>query len=592
MIFNYNTYRFNNLLKESTIYYTNDFKNILLNLKDKNEIAGNLLDVERKDVKPDMTFISLGEKEGDIKFTQINKIKNYIKNSENLNKTYSDNHIDILLNQLEKGSLVDRIVNVLYDEDSNIRNKSRNSTGVGRLVNQIFPGKFTSKEVEDFVYLFKNLNKPKTYEFKLAKGEDIKKYYLVDNYAFPDKGDLGNSCMRYQRCQEYLNIYTENPNQVQLLVYVDQDDKVLGRALMWTLPEDKLEGYNYFMDRIYSYDNSINILFEEYSEKNNILRRTGYTDNAKIGDKIIHFDIGIKLDKSDFEYYPYMDTFKVLIGKYLYNNKSDSDEGYNLESTHGEYEDLSGVWSDKYDCRIDRDQAVWSDDSNTYLLEDDAVEITVGWHRHLGWYDKESYNIVHDLYRDTYIHLDDAMYSELTNCYYLDDDNLEVYSGIYRTVYNSSFQFTSSNVSEKCEEYTNWQKLDCVLYLNSLELECYNFWDDMIEYNSDTKKYFIKELKVKLYETKYGPVSEQHCELLGIEMGKLVRTTDMLYYLYNNPVLKDLLKLTNDKIDYYENIINGGISRIKYEDDENYIDKLIKLLPIFKKEKELFEKWI
>jgi hypothetical protein len=37
----------------------------------------------------------------------------------------------------------------------------------------------------------------------------IKKYYNEESYYTTGSGTLGTSCMRYSRCEEYLNIYSE-----------------------------------------------------------------------------------------------------------------------------------------------------------------------------------------------------------------------------------------------------------------------------------------------------------------------------------------------------------------------------------------------
>ena len=84
-------------------------------------------------------------------------------------------------------------------------------------------------------------------DFKIVKDEDIRKYYLYESYE-SDNHTLGGSCMRYEKCQKYLDIYVKNPEVCQLLILKSDDDKdkIKGRALIW-----KLTNGEYYMDRIY-----------------------------------------------------------------------------------------------------------------------------------------------------------------------------------------------------------------------------------------------------------------------------------------------------------------------------------------------------
>ena len=121
--------------------------------------------------------------------------------------------------------------------------------------------KFTPQELEDFVIKFNNEVKTKKENlfknFEIVKGDDIKKYYLEDNYESGNH-TLGGSCMRYSRCQPYLNIYSKNPEQVSLVILRSDEDpeKIKGRALLWnayylTSNQDDYNG-KLFMDRIYT----------------------------------------------------------------------------------------------------------------------------------------------------------------------------------------------------------------------------------------------------------------------------------------------------------------------------------------------------
>ncbi|MFM7986456.1 MAG: hypothetical protein ACKPKO_44805, partial [Candidatus Fonsibacter sp.] len=89
----------------------------------------------------------------------------------------------------------------------------------------------TDSDREAFVNAWKASTEVSTIQFKLVSGEDIAKYYDENKY-YNRKGTLGSSCMRDESKRTF-KIYTENPDKVKLLIYVDSDDKIHGRALVW-----------------------------------------------------------------------------------------------------------------------------------------------------------------------------------------------------------------------------------------------------------------------------------------------------------------------------------------------------------------------
>ena len=579
-------------INESMIYYTKDFKDNLLKLRDlkKSQISKDLLDVEYTDVKPDMTFISLGEGEGDIKFTQFKKVVSLIKKVVD-GRRYSENDTKSLLDAIEQklsdGTIIQNDINHFFTDPSyELSTKSRNNTGVGRLVNQIFPSKYSSKEVEEFVNSFKNVNKPGENELKLVKGQDIKKYYLYTNYA-EESGDLGNSCMRYTRCQEYLDIYTQNPNQVQLLVYLNEEDEVLGRALLWVLngkKSDDIEGAEYFLDRIYGIDDSIKKLFQDHAETQGWAWRTksGYSDTKYItykGEEHSGIKMSIELDKYNFNYYPYMDTFKELDNSQskLYNN-NDEDRNWTLSATDGTYEDNNGVWSDWEDRRIPEGEAVYSQWIDTYIYERNAVEISLGNRRYRGWWPDNHDDIVHDQFREEWIHVNDSTYSEYLDCVFYDEDSIEVITWAEDDIYSQErgrFRFQSENVSDQWSGgYISNSKMDCSDYMEH-NGDYLAIVEDLVKYDDYTGKYYFKDLEVTVYETKeYGQLVKEDCDILGVKPNGKSWKTDELTYLFRNKHIEELLEKARKQVKDLEVIESGKQTRMKFEDDDEYLEKL------------------
>ena len=204
---------------------------------------------------------------------------------------------------------------------------------------------FSDSDIEQFVNEFVAARKMYDFdksglEFKLVKGEDIRKYYLYTNYFGYDKdnktpfikGTLWNSCMRHTQCQDYLDIYCKN-SAVSLLILVTPEDKIVGRALIWKLNEKN--DNNIYMDREYTiYDADVK-LFNNYAIKEGWIYEDydGYMLNGTEYPK----DLYVSLEKMYFDEYPYMDTLKYLGNKTL-TSSSHSRHEFELNDTEGHWE--------------------------------------------------------------------------------------------------------------------------------------------------------------------------------------------------------------------------------------------------------------
>jgi len=158
---------------------------------------------------------------------------------------------------------------------------------VGRWVRHLFldvkKWAITDSQLEEFVNSYKaTFDSKDESDFKLVSGEEIRKWYLEDNYL-EVKGQLGNSCMRYERCQKYLDIYVQNPEVCSLLVLFD-GDKVKGRALVWELSDGSK-----YMDRIYTITDSDKVLFREWAEKNNMRTYDNTDEVGRVHLKVTNF---------------------------------------------------------------------------------------------------------------------------------------------------------------------------------------------------------------------------------------------------------------------------------------------------------------
>ena len=220
------------------------------------------------------------------------------------------NHISISREDKGKISYLTKERLAVIDESEIWTSSRRFQAKPGGFISKVFKN-IPAKEVELFSTLFRNVSNRLKVNLQVIKGERIRDFYYYESYA-SDNGSLGASCMRYDSCQKYMNIYVENTEVVSMLVILNDDDALIGRALLWDC-----DGYK-IMDRIYTVnDEKYAFYFKEWATKNNYLFKSNQNwfdtlNFEKIGDKRQELRIDIKLPNSDYRYYPYMDTFKFF----------------------------------------------------------------------------------------------------------------------------------------------------------------------------------------------------------------------------------------------------------------------------------------
>lgn len=161
----------------------------------------------------------------------------------------------------------------------------------GKLVRKLLGSSISDNDLTAFSELFKEYSAVGVpgYTYKEESGEKIRENYLGDNYLEGSAG-LNNSCMRYQRCQSFLDIYVKNPEVKLATLYYK--NKVAGRGLLWQTPAGT------YVDRLYYANNeSENIL-------RNLVRK--YKSAYNISD-LVEFPINKAFIQS-LESVPYMDS--------------------------------------------------------------------------------------------------------------------------------------------------------------------------------------------------------------------------------------------------------------------------------------------
>lgn len=231
-----------------------------------------------------------------------------------------------------------------------------------KFVKRIFDNKFTEQQYSDFCSNFKMYHPSSDYMGRFTKefvsGENIRYWYNSDKYA--EGGSLGNSCMRYSKCYDWLKIYSDNPETVQLFILKTQDNLLAGRCLVW--------GGKYF-DRVYGINNDV--------EKGIIkhLSDCGFTDiYADDFDECITYKLNHYYDYYDS--LPYMDTFKYYYGKEITNNV-DSYADRVMNSANGQWEGYEEENPQVY-CIIDNeyydeDECYWFDHRDGWVHNSNTV---------------------------------------------------------------------------------------------------------------------------------------------------------------------------------------------------------------------------
>lgn len=325
MISNYRDF----LILESILEVSEDFSEILYSLRSSNKVAKELYSLIDFDVRTKFNCLTIGDKNDEVGF---------------------QNDIQYQRNTSDK--------------------KPKNFAKIGRLTNQILSNngvKISDRDLEDFINRYKSIWNRKysvMEEISLVSGEDIRYWYDQENYR-SGGGQLNNSCMRSKGCQPFFDIYVNNPDVCQLLILIDGDRKLLGRALVW-----KIEGgeYKYYLDRIYTrFDSDVERIedwFENYSG--------GYSGYNQSG-------FYVQLKKAKFDKYPYMDTFYYLDiddNRLLLGEDNDSSKiQYKLLRTDGRYEVENHYFSkrlDKWILSINSTR-VWNGQDWDHVPSDMAV---------------------------------------------------------------------------------------------------------------------------------------------------------------------------------------------------------------------------
>jgi len=277
------------------------------------------------------------------------------------------------------------------DTDTYWTSSRRYHVKPGAFIGKLFCG-IPSKEVEKFSNLFRSQSVKTKFTFDIISGNEIKKYYYHESYASNERGSLGVSCMKHEHCQNLFSLYTKNENKVNMLIMLNSDGYLIGRALLWNFDGNKI------MDRIYTMnDEDLSFHFKKWATENNYLYKseqnwfnTLYFEN--LSNKRKELKLEIKLDNYRPMKYPYMDTFKFInldngvISNFIPDEDNSvrtltsSDGGYH-DSDHLKFDGIDkvfryrneAVYVSYLDIYTSRNNVEYSNVNDQYILREHMV---------------------------------------------------------------------------------------------------------------------------------------------------------------------------------------------------------------------------
>jgi hypothetical protein len=529
------------------IYYTERLRELFKDIKfmDPGNIVSILLHIENKSEYLDKyTLIDISEDKNDyLTFIQVNRI---LRNSD-----------------IEGISLSKEII----DSGKNYLSNYRTEVGLGRWVSrvmlEVYDKQMLPSQVSRLVDFYRSVYDEKYDEeslFEIVKGEDIKKWYNENNY---DKkvGQLGNSCMRYEWCEDFFDIYVENPEVCSLLLMYNQaKSKIIARSLLWKLTNGKI-----YQDRIYSnYDSDM------FKVKNWAVGK-GYLVYEKYENTILE----VKVKPKKYENYPYMDTF-VCYNPELGILSSDESlwpgQGFiKLQDSEGGFTSDNVVYSNYHDEFIEKEQAVYAIglDGEDYFKRHEVYQID-------GKYYFEDLT-TYSSYHDRVLLLDDSVYSDLLNDS-LDPNNENVIEVIIDKSGNTDWSVLSRP--------DTWIK-EGNLYYHSDEY-IYDPYEQKRRFLDDSDKEYLKEeIKKELNITKSN---------MPIDIVKKVYETndynkeELINQIKNNKIFIEKIKgiywgFTPDKIPTANDLYKGVFAYI-VDDNKTSLHNIVGKL--FGKEDEIY----
>lgn len=272
--------------------------------------------------KSDISLVNIGDESDTATFTTSVKLSQHFK-------TEDEKMLTTLIQPLSR--------------NTEIYSKNRTTIKIGRLIRKLFGTKFSDVEVEKFVNQYKSSLDSKITHFDIWEGSRISQGYKSKNYTYDgaSSNPLLNSCMNDEI--HLVDFYRYVP--VKLLVMINSEEHIFGRALIWKTDR------GLFMDRIYCAFDSDYYKFIDYAKSNNIIYKSEnksgpnveYVKDGKVSWFPMIISLKFNIDEYSKEEFtgkvrdiPYMDTFIYGQKNRLSNFEPLDSKYYVLTDTDGE----------------------------------------------------------------------------------------------------------------------------------------------------------------------------------------------------------------------------------------------------------------
>lgn len=253
--------------------------------------------------------------------------KTMLKAHEEASDVVDNSYIDFdkedgLVSYLPANREINRDNGQEVDDKWNVRGRQKIS--IGKLVKAMsikLGINYPEAEVEKFVNEYKSKQKPT--RFILVKDEaSIKKYYYEVNYdraSMVGDPSLINSCMRGATAQDYFSIYYNENTPCKLLVLLNnENNKVMGRAIVWNNVIDNNGKTFTFMDRVYTIDSALEESFKAYAKETGWWYKDSQSNqrytitDGKESESLPFIKVPVPNLDWNRTQMPYMDTFAYL----------------------------------------------------------------------------------------------------------------------------------------------------------------------------------------------------------------------------------------------------------------------------------------
>lgn len=268
---------------------------------------------------------------------------------------------EILVSYLPKGK------NAIYNSRGEWSRQNRQTARPAKIFKKLLIKEFTTYQWEKFSNRFKS-KVCGCDDLVLVEGEDIRYWYDRRHY-YTCEGSLGNSCMRYEECASYFDIYVDHAK----MLISTKDGLLTGRAIVWKIGEDVI------MDRVYTCYDYLYDCFASYAKERgwwiretNSLLSTGDQQTWLNPNNKYAYDLTtvftLNLNKS-YDHFPYMDSFRYYNDtEHILSTSPEYD--WSLDSTDGEMHSYTEITCNNCGAQLSENEALWSEWADAYFCED------------------------------------------------------------------------------------------------------------------------------------------------------------------------------------------------------------------------------